>query len=58
MHVPQEGGALADELLLQLHPLVSGVHEHEHIALRVEELEILLLKPHSFRRSPTTGSAG
>ena len=44
--VLQEGGAVADEILLQLELLVAfGVHEHQRVALLVEEGEILLLQP-------------
>ena len=43
--VLQEGGALADEILLQFELLVAfRVHEHQRVALLVEEGEILLLE--------------
>ena len=49
--VLQEGGAVADEILLQLELLVGlGVHEHQRLALLVEEGEILLLEPDFFDR--------
>jgi len=46
--VLQELDALvADEILVQLDLLVIlGVHEHQHVALGVEELEFLLLQRH------------
>ena len=44
--VLQEGGAVADEFLLQFELLVAfGVHENQRVALLVEEGEILLFQP-------------
>jgi hypothetical protein len=46
--VLQEGRAFADEILVQFGLLVGVVvHEHQALALAVQELEILLLEAHA-----------
>ena len=57
--VLQERGTFADELFLQFELLVVFViHEHERVALLVEELEILLLKAHAFHALESLEIAG
>src|SRR5690606_35633480 len=47
----KEGGAVADEILLQFELLIGlAVHEDQRLALFVEEGEILLFQPHPLDR--------
>ena len=49
--VLEKGGAIAHEVLGQFQLLVGlGVHEHQRLALLVEEGEVLLLQPHLLHR--------